>query len=102
MKNIKNFEGYFYNNDGKIYQDHEMENAPDSFWKSKPLYIPEHLEDFIPELTNIKKRLEEIRDELENYGPIDEDIVDTVDSLSKILNKWENRPLNKAAKKYNL
>lgn len=102
MKNIKYFEGYFYNNDGKIYQDTDMESAPKSFWNTKPSYIPDHLEDFIPELTSIKKRIEEIRDELENYGPIDEDIVDTVESLSKILNKWENRPLNKAAKKYNL
>lgn len=102
MKNIKNFEGYFYNNDGKIYQDEDMENAPDSFWKSKPLYIVDELGDFIPELTNIKKRIEEIAEELESYGPIDEDLVDTVESLSKILNKWENRPINKDVKKYNL
>lgn len=102
MKNIKKFDGYFYNNSDRIYQDTEMESAPESFWKSKPSYIPDHLEDFIPELTSIKKRLEEIRDDLENYGPIDEDIADSVDSVSKILNKWENRPINKAAKKYNL
>ena len=102
MKKLKKFEGYFYNNNGKIYQDTEMESAPDSFWNTHPSYIPDHLEDFIPELTNTKTRLLEIMNELETYGPIDEDIVDTVDSLSKILNKWENRPLNKAAKKYNL
>jgi hypothetical protein len=102
MKNIKKFEGYFYNNSDKIYQDTEMESAPESFWKTNPSYIPDHLEDFIPELTNTKNRLLEIMNELEAYGPIDEDIVDTIDALSKILNKWENRPINNAAKKYNL
>lgn len=103
MKKLKKFEGYFYNNSGKIYQDTEMESAPDSFWNSNPFHIPDHLEDFIPELTNTRTRLLEIMNELETYGPIDEDIVDTIDALSKILKKWEDRPIiNLAAKKYNL
>lgn len=102
MRNIKKFE-YYYDQNDKIYSDDQFENLPDSFLRNNKLvYINQSLEKHIPELKNIKNRLIEINNDLENVGPLDEDIQDTIDALNVVLKKWENVPLNKAAKKYNL
>ena len=40
---------------------------------------------------------------MEIYGPLDEELQDSVDALNSVIKKWENRPItNIAAKKYNL
>jgi len=102
MKNIKTFE-YYYDQNDKIYSDDQFENLPDSFLRNNKLvYINQSLEKHIPELKNIKNRLIEINNDLENVGPLDEEIQDSIDALDVVLKKWENVPLNKAAKKYNL
>ena len=100
MKNIKNFE-YYYDDDNKIYND--LDDIPYSILKNNNFYhIPENIEEFIPEIIEMRNRFREINDEIETYGPLDEDIEDIIDSLDKVLKKWENRPINKAAKKYNI
>jgi hypothetical protein len=102
MKFLKKYE-YYYDQNGKIYSDDQFENLPDSFFHNNKLeYINELLEKHLPELKNIKARLIEINNDLENVGPLDENIQDTIDSLDTIFKKWENRPINRAAKKYNL
>ena len=102
MKNLKTFE-YFYDDKGKTYTDEEFENLPNSaFSNNKYHYIHEQLEKFIPELVEMKNRLSDINDKMETYGPVDNDVLDIIDSFEALLNKWEDRPINQAAKKYNL
>jgi len=109
MKNIKKFETfkklneYFYDQNGKTYTDDEFDNLPDSFFKNNKLkYINDAIEKHITELKNIKIRLISINNDLENFGPVDEEIQDTIDALNVVLKKWEDRPINKTVKKYNL
>lgn len=100
MKNIKNFE-YYYDDDNKIYND--LDDIPYSILKHNKFYhIPKKLEEFIPEIEKMKNRLREINDEIETYEPLDEDIENVIESLDIVLKKWENRPINKSIKKYNL
>ncbi len=98
MKHLKLYE-YYYDENGKTYSDEEFEDLPGSF---KTEYINDSLGKHIPELKNIKDRLVAINNDLENVGPLDEEIQDAIDALNKVLNKWENRPVNKQMKKYNL
>ena len=81
------------------YSDEEFEDLPGSF---KTEYINNSLENHILELKEIKDSLIEINNDLENVGPLDEEIQDAIAALNKVLNKWENRPVNKQMKKYNL
>ena len=102
MKHLKLYE-YYYDQNGKIYSDDEFERLPDSFFKNNKLkYVNEALEKHIPELKKIKYRLISINNDLEEVGPVDEEIQDTIDAVNIVLRKWENRPINKAVKKYNL
>ena len=106
MKNIKKFKELnesYYDKNGKTYSDEEFENLPDSFLRNNKLeYINDAIEKYIPELKSIKDRLTDINDEIEQFGPLDEEIQDTIDALNKVLKKWEDRPINKTVKKYNL
>jgi len=105
MKHLKIYE-YYYDQNGKLYSDDEVENLPDSWFSNKNnklKYINPSMEKHIPELYNIKDRLIEINNEIEIDGPLDEEIQDSIDALNNVLKKWENRPIvNIAAKKYNL
>ena len=105
MKHLKIYE-YYYDQNGKLYDDEEYENLPDSFFSNKNnkvKYINESMEKHIPELIEIKDRLIDINNEMEIYGPLDEEIQDSVDALNNAIKKWENRPIMKlAAKKYNI
>jgi hypothetical protein len=102
MKNIKTFE-YYYDKYGKVYTDGEFEDLPNSaFSNNKYYYIHEKLEKFIPELIEMKNRLSVINDEMEKYGPIDDDIQEIIDSFYKLLKKWNETTLNQAVKKYNI
>lgn len=102
MKNIKTFE-YYYDKNDKIYTDEKFEDLPNSaFANNRYYYIHEKLEKFIPELIEMRNRLSAINDEMENYGPIDDDIQEIIDSFDTLFNKWKERPINKDAKKYNL
>ena len=96
---IKFFEEYYYDDKGNEYKNLE---AAERKTKGRIYYIPTDLEKFIPELQDIKNRLRYINDSLENKGPLDDDIEDVIDTLDIVLKKWENRPINAAAKKYNL
>jgi hypothetical protein len=103
MKNIKRFE-YYYDEKGKIYTDQQFEDLPNSAFSNnnKYHYIHEQLEKFIPELIEMKNRLSDINDKMETYGPVDNDVLDIIDSFEALLNKWNGAPINKAAKKYNI
>jgi len=101
MKHLKMYE-YYYDENGKIYSDFDFEHLPDAFLNDKIKYINDSLEKHIPELTKITNRLIEINNDLENVGPLDEEIQDAIDALNTVLEKWENRPVNKKMKKYNL
>ena len=101
MKHLKLYE-YYYDENGKIYSDFDFENLPDAFLNDKIKYINDSLGKHIPELKNIKDRLVAINDDLENVGPLDEEIQETIEALNVVLEKWENRPINKQIKKYNL
>jgi len=103
MKHLKLYE-YYYDQNGKTYSDYDaLENLPSSFWKNNKLsYINDLLGKHIPELKKIKDRLIYINNDLENAGPLDEEIQETIDALNVVLEKWENRPIGKAEKKYNL
>ena len=105
MKHLKIYE-YYYDQNGELYSDEELENFPDSWFSNKNnklKYINPSIEKYIPELEKIKDRLIEINDDLEIVGPLDEKIQDSVDALNNVLKKWENRPIMKlATQKYNL
>jgi len=103
MKHLKIYE-YYYDQNGELYSDDEAE---DYFLKKKNLtnfhYINPSIEKYISELEKIKDRLININNEMEIYGPLDEELQDSVDALNSVIKKWENRPItNIAAKKYNL
>ena len=96
---IKFFEEYYYDDKGNEYKSLEAAERR----KAKGIhYIPTDLEKVIPELQDIKARLRYINDFLEIKGPLDEEIEDAIDALNRVFKKWENRPINVAAKKYNL
>jgi len=99
MNHLKIYE-YYYDKNGKIYTDDELEDS--NFSVGKLVYINNAMEKYIPELKSIKDRLIAINDDLENSGPLDEEIHDTIFDLNIVLKKWENRPINKDIKKYNL
>lgn len=105
MKHLKIYE-YYYDQNGELYSDEEFENLPDSFFSNKNnklQYINPSIEKHLPELIKIKDRLIEINNEIEFYGPLDEEIQYSIEELNNVLKKWENRPIMKlAAKKYNL
>ena len=99
MKNLKLFEEY-YDEVGNSWQDHEI---PDSaFDKPGLTYLNPELESILPELEDIKNQLRVLNNRLENVAPLDEDIEDAIDAIDRVFKKWEERPLNKTVKKYNI
>ena len=99
MKHVKIFEEY-YDKSGNSWQDHEM---PDNAFDNPGLtYLNPELENILPELKDIKEQLRSLNNRLEDIAPLDDDIEDAIDSIDRIFKKWEDRPLNKTANKYNL
>lgn len=97
MEHLKVFEEW-YDNKGNTYEDWEVLDDD----MADLIYLNPELESILPELKEIKDKLRELNDRLEYVAPRDEDIEDAIDAIDKVFEKWENRPLNKTANKYNL
>ncbi len=97
MEKIKLFEEY-YDENGNTHEEWEdTDNIP-----GKVVYLNPELESILPELESIKSQLRELNDRLEYVAPLDEDIENAIDAIDRVFKKWEDRPISKMAKKYNL
>jgi len=99
MKHVKIFEEY-YDDKGNTYE--EWEDTDHLGNDVKITYLNPELESVLPELKDIKEQLMELNTRLEYVAPADEDIFDAIEAIDRIFKKWEDRPLNKTANKYNL
>jgi len=99
MKHLKVFEEY-YDDKGNTYDN--IDDIPVNRHLLNLVYIHPNIEDTFPRLKRINDELRKIQYDLEDTGPADGDIEDAIGSIDNVFKKWEDRPLNKDAKKYNL